>query len=92
MRRQRAGVWKQLPEGQLSSWLWNLKTSKPNNCLPQQESEACAAAAEDKGCGAAPEAVGNHFLSHCSPKEANAAVTLKPEPDLNLLKGREGYL
>lgn len=54
--------------------------------------EACAAAAEDKGCGAAPEAVGNHFLSHCSPKEANAAVTLKPEPDLNLLKGREGYL
>jgi hypothetical protein len=39
---------KQLTEGQLSSWLWNLKISKPNNCLSQQELEVCVAAVEDK--------------------------------------------
>lgn len=50
MRRQSWQSGKQLPEGQLSSWLWNLKTSKPNNCLSQQESKVCAAAEEDKGC------------------------------------------
>lgn len=81
MRRQRAGKFgKQLPEGQLSSWLWNLKTSKSNNCLSQQESKVCESAVEDKGCRVQfQKPVANHFLSHCSQQTANCSnLTFRP--------------
>lgn len=84
-----------LPQGQLSSWLWNLKTSKPNNCFSQQESKVCESAVEDKGCRTQlQKPTANHFLLPLFPTKSKLPGTSPPDrlPALRKSNGKRSYL